>query len=297
MASISCKLRPRNRPGRLWSSQAVSATAFHLYTLLYIKYNDMTVYQRDLKRQFTPTHQPKYKNLLVSGCSYTCNEPDNSICSWPYYLRDLADFENVFDCSQSGSGSNHIFHSVVNEIETDPRITPEDTLVIIMWSGLSRTDFITTKDITAPWHSHINYEFNDVFATLSICNGAKELSLIGKLSQQYKRLVDSDAQVYESLLKIIALNHYLKNKGFHFVFLSWMDPTHELDRVQTPLRSKFTELLDPVPYLDEYAIENQFKENKGAVSYGWHPSPDGYLSWTKNCLIPYLESKQLVVTK
>jgi hypothetical protein len=109
----------------------------------------MTAKTRKLAKQFTTTYSTEFKNLLVSGCSYTFNNSENHICSWPYYLRDLAGFNEVYDCSQSGAGSNHIFNSIINEIETNININIQDTLVIIMWSGLTRTDVIAEQDITA----------------------------------------------------------------------------------------------------------------------------------------------------
>ena len=196
----------------------------------------------------------------------------------------------MFDCSQSGAGSNHIFNSIINEIETTPELTPDDTLVVIMWSGLTRTDVISTPDITRPWHFISNYNFNDSFSTLSIFNNADGKTLLDDLCRQYKRLVDPNAQIYESLLKIIALDAYLKQKGFKHIFVSWKDPALDTDHIDSPLVNTVNSLLDPVRYLDEYAKANQQKETDG------HPTPNGYLGWTRECLIPYLIDRAICVT-
>ena len=164
--------------------------------------------ERPLKRIFQPVYQTPYKNLLASGCSFTYNNSTTDLCSWPYYLRDLGNFEAVYNVAQSGAGTTHIFNSIVNEIETNSKINPDDTQVIVMWSGLTRTDTIATQDITAPWHHMSNYHFNERFATLSLFNQASSRldSRLDKLCRDYKLLVDDDATTYESILKIIALD-------------------------------------------------------------------------------------------
>lgn len=242
----------------------------------------MTAKIRAIAKQFNTTHSSRYKNILVSGCSFTYNNSEIHACSWPYYLRDLTGFEQVYDCSQSGAGSNHIFNSVINEIETNPDIDSDNTLVIIMWSGLSRTDVIATNNITRPWHDMSNYDFDQKFSTLSIFGQTSETqSPIGNLCLQYKKLIDGDAQIYESCLKIIALESYLKQKGFSFVFLSWQNPQPELERVSIgpTIKSK----LENIEYLREFSIARDQTEPCG------HPTPDAYLSWTREKLLPYLD--------
>jgi hypothetical protein len=246
----------------------------------------MTALVRSIPRSFIATHQTKFKNLLVSGCSFTFNNSSNIACSWPYYLRDIAGFNEVYDCSQSGAGSNHIFNSIVNEIETNNNITADNTLVICMWSGLSRTDTIATKDITKPWHHMSNYDFDDRFSTLSILYHPQGNSPVANLSKQYKKIVDGEAQIYESCLKIIALDAYLKYNGFNTVFTSWKDPNpdlHLIGNIKDLAWNKF----DKIQFLGEYAVENKLLEPCG------HPTPDGYLFWTREHLIPFLTKKQL----
>ena len=246
---------------------------------------------RNLSSQFEPTHISKFDNLLVSGCSFTWNNSESAICSWPYYLRDLVGFKQIFDCSQSGAGTNHIFNSVVNEIETNPAINPESTLIIIMWSGLTRTDVIAHKDVTAEYHHMSNYNFNDKFSTLSLPNNVGNFRYpVDQLAKTYKLFVDTDAQIYESMLKILALESYLQNKKFKFLFTSWMNPRPELVRINSPLGTRVFSLLDSITYLDEYASYNGQKQRDG------HPTPDGYLEWTRNHLIPYLTDQKFIGT-
>lgn len=247
----------------------------------------MTAQLRKLARQFTTTHNTQFKNLLVSGCSLTYNNSDKYICSWPYYLRDLAGFDEVYDCSQSGAGSNHIFNSIINEIETNPDINANNTLVVIMWTGLTRTDVIAEQEITSPWHFMSNYHFDDRYATLSLFNGVDGMSSLAQLCRRYKKLVSSDAQVYESLIKIIALKAYLDQKGFKLFMVSWQDlmPDFKNATIKQSIIESALSTLNNIPYLYWYAeSKKQIEPNDG------HPTPNGYLGWTREHLLPGLES-------
>lgn len=241
----------------------------------------MTIKIRNLTKVFSPTHQTTYKNLLVSGCSFTFNNSEVNICTWPYYLADLAQFETVYDLSQIAAGNNHIFNSVIYEIEANNNITPENTLIIVMWSGLTRTDVIVEQG----QRNEMHYRFDKRFSTLNIYNDPKNTNPVDELSFLYKKIVSPDSQILESLIKIKALQGYLEFRNFRYVFLSWMDPAPELSRIQTPL----TMIIDNIPYLYEFVQQrNMLIPNDG------HPSPDGHLLWTRNCLIPGLSDRGLI---
>ena len=234
---------------------------------------------RNLSRTFSATHTSKFENLLVSGCSFTFNNSDVDICSWPYYLRDLVNFTNVKDCSQSGAGSNHIFNSVINEIETDSVINNENTFVIVAWSGLTRTDVIANNDLTKKWHHMSNYKFDSNYSTLSIFNSVDGSTSLDNLCKLYKTLVDVDAQILESAIKIIALKNYLTNKKLNHVFVQYQNLSSELDHLNLQIKSQTENCFDNIKPIGDNATEFELDG---------HPTPNAYLSWTKQCLIPYL---------
>lgn len=247
----------------------------------------MTAKTRNLPYDFPATHSAKHDNLLVSGCSFTYNNSDKHVCTWPYYLRNHANYKQVFDCSQSGAGSNHIFNSTVNEIETNRNINSDNTLVIIMWSGLTRTDVVATQEITKDWHSMSNYCFDEKFSTLSIFNQpiGKDLDTLCKI---YKTYVDTDAQIYESLIKIIALKNYLENKEFDYVFTSFQDPLLELSRVNSSMTIRTWNSIKEIDYLREYALSTN------RLDMTDHPTPECHAQWTREKLIAELEQKQFI---
>ena len=242
----------------------------------------MTAKIRKIERVFEPLVNSHYDNLLVSGCSFTFNNSEKDACSWPYYLRDLSNFNEVHDCSQSGAGSNHIFNSIVYELETNKSLSPENTLVVVCWSGLERFDVIAQTEITKSWHFMSNYHFNDKFSTLTLAKTTASKEPLDNLSNAYSKLIDWNAQIIQSALHIIALREYLRSQNYNYVFAQYHDLSNEINLLDSELRYKLLDCFDALEPIGVYAKEFE--------SCG-HPTPDSYLDWTRNCLLPYLMNK------
>lgn len=239
---------------------------------------------RNLPQQFTQTHKSNFKNLLVSGGSYVWNNSEQHLCTWPYYLRDFAGFEQVYDASQSGSGCGHVFNSIINEIETNKEISSDNTLVIIMISDLAIFDTITSTDLTRPWHPMSNYDFNESFSTITLFKSFrnKATTSLEKLCLEYAKHIDMNAQVYENLIKIKALHAFLKDKNFTSVTLAWKDmDTFDCSKYFTNIET-----------LDGFTERNQMR-----IPGDGHPSPDAHLNWTREVLVPFLENSGLISVK
>ena len=249
---------------------------------------------RNISRHLPATHLSRFKNVLVSGCSFTFNPDNNEQQTWPYYLRDLCGFEEVYDTSQSGAGTNHIFNSIINEIELNENINSESTLVVIMWSSLQRTDVIATTDMTKDYHWASNYNFDNTFSTLSIFDQPNE-SRRGKLQEDlckiYKRVVSPTAQIYESILKILALRSYLIEQNFSYVFTNFYYPNWEFDLIHTPLTKKVKQYFD---IEDELTLGNFMRTTNQIIPNDSHPTPECHCQWTQEILIPCLLEKNFV---
>jgi hypothetical protein len=237
---------------------------------------------RNLNRIFPQKYRSNFKNLLVSGGSVVYNNSEEYLCTWPYYLRDIVGFTEVYDCSQSGSGITHVFNSVINEIETNKNFNAEDTLVILMLNDFAITDTIATQDITKPWHHMSNYDFNDKFSSLTLFKGPfkeKSNSSLQKLCLEYAKHIDMDAQMYENLIKMKALRAYLNEKKFTYILLSYQK-SHLLE---------VNDYVVPIEELDNWAERHQMR-----IPNDGHPTPDAHLSWTREILIPYLDEKKFI---
>jgi hypothetical protein len=239
---------------------------------------------RNLDRQFSQKYKSNFKNLLVSGGSFVHNNSEDCICAWPYYLRDIVGFTEVYDCSQAGSGVTHVFNSVINEIETTKNFNAEDTLVILMLNDFAVTDTIATRDITRPWHNISNYDFNNKFSSLTLFKDmSKETpnSSLKKLCIDYAKQIDMDAQIYENLIKMKALRAYLNEKKFTYILLSWK-------------KSHLPEVADYVAQIEE--LDTWTERHQMRIPNDGHPSADAHLRWTREILIPYLNEKKFIET-
>lgn len=246
----------------------------------------MTAVVRSLARQFTCVHQTSFKNLLVSGCSYTWNNHQSVPVTWPCYLRDLMGFEQVLDCSQPGSGNTHIFNSIINELELNTAISVTDTVIIVMWSGLGRTDILADYSITRDYEDcpRPTYLFDKQqrYASTSIWHNLKTNSPFATFNRQYQKLFAGGGRITQSLLQIIALGNYLQNRGYQYMFLNW-EPMQYLDQVEPALIARALSYITDLTSLGEYADRtNQRVPNDG------HPTVDAHLEWTRQVLLPHV---------
>lgn len=236
---------------------------------------------RDIGKTFDLIKNLGYKNLLVSGCSFTYNNSEEHSVTWPYYLKDFCGFETVYDCSLPGAGNYHILQSNMWTIE-NKNLNPEDTLVIVMWSGFFRDDFIINYDMLDDYPFVFNYTKNTSSAISNSIAGSDDL-------KQYK---SEESRAIENFLYINSLSNYLQNKKFKFLFFNYLDYT-------LPNRSGEKDIVDFLPQdiqtkLDKIIdnnIENIYRfslKNNLLDSDDFHPSPDGHMQWTKKHLVPYL---------
>ena len=245
-------------------------------------------------------HNLGFKNLIVSGCSFTQNglikekytHNDYQQVSWPYFLRDLGGFDRVLDTSMSGAGNYHIAHSLQWAIEME---TPEvdKSLVIVMWSGHDRDDHICPiSNISDDYPVKFKYS-NTVLTGIT---GGSSPGAKGNTYNGLKQLAltkTHESRAIENYLYIRGMWSFLTAAGYKFIFLKWLDPSlpnRSLDfdikkylpeLLQKKLDSMILDITDP----HTYAVKNDLLGNDN-----FHPSPDGHLNWTKQILLPKLQT-------
>lgn len=244
---------------------------------------------RSLAKTFACIENLGYKNLLVGGCSFTYNNSDEHIVTWPYYLRDLCDFDRVLDCSLPGAGNCHISQSIMWEIESN-NFDPSETLVIIMWSGFQRDDIIIGSDQLNNYPFAFNYTENTASGITGGINGSGNIQ--NTSLSNLKEIKSSESRAIENFLYINSLYNFLQNKNFNFLFLNYLD-------YSLPNRSGEENVVEHLPnhICDTYQqlicnkVENIYKfclKNDLLSDDDFHPSPAGHLSWTRTHLVPYL---------
>lgn len=241
-------------------------------------------------RTFDVEHALGYENLLISGCSFTDNRSQSSdiankhIVTWPYYLRDLGGFDTVIDCSMPGAGNRFIHDSVIAEIESNQSIQSSNTLVVIMWSGNDRDDFI----------GHVDALDADIQDRYIFPNGSAAIVSRGPQSKSnclldlsnIERIKDHKSKTLENTLQVVGLWHYLKSKNFNFVFTQFHRGTLNDDHWDIgKTNSEYNSMINSIEIsLGEYADQNGLLS-----SDNYHPEPQANLEWTRKYLIPFIQ--------
>jgi hypothetical protein len=167
------------------------------------------------------------KNFIANGCSFTeyINHPDGITKTWATYLAEELSVENHINLASSGAGNDYICNGTINYLESNS-LDPENTLVIIMWSGPNRIDLPMSQD----WYQHL--KFNDYPA----CKTDGTDYWINSTGMQWNRnsttrrifeyvykISDHREHCMKSLRYFIFLEAYLKQRGYQFLFTNFVN--------------------------------------------------------------------------
>jgi len=254
---------------------------------------------RDIKRHLSIIHDFGIKNLIVSGCSFTYNGHDNTALAWPYFLRDLGGFEQVLDCSLPGAGNSHISNSLIWALEMD-QPDPSDSLVIVMWSGHDRDDYIFPKENINNYSTPFYYSKN-VMSSIRNAGDLLPESNRNGIADELKKLSmakSNESRAIENYLYITKTYEYLKSLNYKFIFLNFINlkepvcgevgGTYSFDirkhlpkSAQEKLNLMITKIDDPYHFSVRYNLLD---------SDNFHPGHYGHIRWTKKILIPHLQT-------
>lgn len=247
-----------------------------------------------IKKQFDTAYNFGLRNLIVSGCSFTHNNHESAAVTWPYYLRDIGGFDQVLDCSMPGAGNYHISNSLIWALEND-RPDPEYSLVVVMWSGNDRDDYICPAS-----QDNGSYPFRFAYSEKVITgiSGGPHQDAKGNISpifKQFSAIKTAESRAIENYLYISHTWHYLKSSGFKFMFLEFLNNnlpsrTSHFDikqylpmNVAKKLHSMMENITDPYTW----ALKNNLLTDDD-----FHPNPEGHLSWTRNVLLPHMNQRR-----
>ncbi len=246
-----------------------------------------------LARKYDTVYNFFTGKLIVSGCSFTHNHSDTIMMSWPYFLRDLGGFEEVLDCSIPGAGNSHISDALVWGIEMDQPV-PENSLVIVMWSGCDRDDYICpASNIRPKTLASFNYT-EDVMSgqTGGSHESVRTNILTGDTFKQFTSTKNNNSRAIENYLTIAKTWHYLKSKNYKFVFLNFLDSSlpsktqhfnikkYLPDHLSKSLDRMMLDVVDPYTW----AVDNNLLADDN-----YHPTAESHFSWTKKILLPKLQ--------
>lgn len=151
--------------------------------------------------------------ILTNGCSFTAR---SATSTWPYLLGT----NEVKNLAEHGAGNQWICDGTIAELCENSY-----DLVLIMWSGLARLDWTVEKEFcqsmpvfkeeeytggpivfTSVNNFNIHYIHNeqDCFKSVSAVTGIRE-------------------RTFNSLMRIISLQSYLKSRNINYRFMSYMN--------------------------------------------------------------------------
>ena len=81
--------------------------------------------------------------VLISGCSFTQwpDYPGGPNSCWPRYLQDIRPEWKIRSLAEAGAGNQYICDSIIREVIND-----NYDVILVMWSGVSRLDYLTSLE-------------------------------------------------------------------------------------------------------------------------------------------------------
>ena len=173
------------------------------------------------------------KNLVVNGCSYTEESPVYTC--WGKHVADQLAVDEYYNLALGGAGNQYILNSTVKFLESRDLVA-QDTLVLIMWSGIDRYDLLINED----WANHIrqsyscvpqrNYRLSDSLEEKDhwiFSGGAggswRDNHEVARIFDGLYRVSDSASLYKNSLVYFTLLESYLKLHRYKYLFTSFLN--------------------------------------------------------------------------
>lgn len=166
--------------------------------------------------------------ILVSGCSFTQwpEYPGGPNVCWPRYLEPLMPENQIVTVGEAAAGNQYICDSVIRET-----LTNRYDQVLVMWSGVSRLDYLTSLEDSA-WDSLFDsYGFfrrlpdgklGWIFSGGQMGTWFKNPVAHRMFYEMYK--VSSELSLATiNLMEIVKLQNYLQSKGIPYKFMSYVN--------------------------------------------------------------------------
>lgn len=243
------------------------------------------------------------KNLVVSGCSFT---DDYDGKTWPYYIADNIKDCCVYNLSFPGAGNFYIADTVRNFLINE-KPNPAETLVMVMWSGMTRKDLLVDRpyydmlpDTCKITHYNNHYVVCGGFA--GSWQDPPQNILLKPLFSSYFKFTDIPAMAYDTLMHMANLRYFLERNNYSYKFLSYVNywkntpgvlvgRNHDYSLTYYSRPEVLNEVGDNWIWADEeknciyeYACKHNMlsKDN-------FHPATEAHNLFTKEILLPNLK--------
>jgi len=245
----------------------------------------------------------KYKHLVVSGCSFTHNNHETH-CIWSNTLAKWSNM-SVDNLAIPGAGNTHIKNSIVLHLEKN-RPDPESTLVLVMWSGPERIDWITdqtSSQFARLYPFSYNYSKHNELTLGGNWWSSDPKDHLRRTLIEYSKYQSNSSLALNSWIQIQDLENYLIVNGYDYYFMSWFnygDPVcnqnrwiefnSELDSMGLKLNTARWLVRDIESSLGHWTKDRPEYLLEDGLHAGW----SGHEAWLQEVLIPELIEKNIL---
>lgn len=238
-------------------------------------------------------------NILISGCSFTQwpDGPGGKNTCWPRYLAELKPNYNIKTVAEAAAGNQYICDSVIRET-----LENKYDQVLVMWSGVSRLDYLTSLEDSAWNQLFDSYGFYRrlpgnklgwIFSGGQMGTWFKNPVAHKMFYEMYK--VSSDLSLANiNVMEMIKLQNYLKSKNIPYKFMSYVNywKTTDVPEFNGDFSiAKFPEMAPLIRELDfnNFIFLNENKDTlfdlavrlNSFMDDGIHPGSEAHRQWAK----------------
>ena len=212
------------------------------------------------------------KNLLTFGCSFTDNDEEKMVNgkytephkTWPVELARLTNTNPI--CKGKGAAGNSYIANKIYETVDDS----DNSVVIVMWSGIDRIDMAVSK---REFHYFDKHNIRDNW----LHSGGKMLFDNSKTKDRYwhnyyKTYHTEEDSYLQTLQHIIGAQEFLSNRKIPYLFLTYKDIFTGRERIYKRAKN----------------LENQINWNKFHFPNGKF---GGEFEWVKDNNLTWAEDK------
>lgn len=166
--------------------------------------------------------------VLISGCSFTQwpEFPNGPNVCWPKYLQELHPDWEIKSLAEAGAGNQYICDSVIREL-----LEHSYDMVLVMWSGVSRLDYLTSLEDDAWEKLFDSYGFYRRLPDNKlgwIFSGGQygtwyKNSVAHKMFYEMYKVSSRLSLANINLFEIIKLQNYLEYKNIKYRFSSYVN--------------------------------------------------------------------------
>lgn len=164
-------------------------------------------------------------NILISGCSFTGQGFDKiDSVTW---VQPLTKSHNITNLGVPSVSNEYIADSIINYLLDND----STDLVLVMWSGLQRQDFIIDPLIEDDYSMHRLTMYDGIRYSPGGADLDRPSSATAMAKKEMFKIGTEQGFAWRGLLQIIKLEHFLKARGMPYLFMSYVNYWNDQDIV------------------------------------------------------------------